>query len=62
MLLDKYAMVVFTRLQGLVAAGNKEAVTETFVSCKGVMAGGGEIWFTQSDELKYRYGISAINK
>jgi hypothetical protein len=99
---------VFTRLQGLVAAGNKESVAdyilyplnvyfqgvpttytsreellksydtvftakvkealakqkvnETFVNYKGVMAGSGEIWFTQSDELKYRYGILAINK
>lgn len=99
---------VFTRLQGLVAAGNKEAVAdyilyplhvyaqgvptiypsrdellknydtvftakvkdafakqkvkETFVNYKGVMVGGGEIWFTQSDELLYRYGILAINK
>lgn len=98
----------FTRLQGLVAAGNKESVAdyilyplnvysqgvpttytsreellknydtvftakvkealakqnvnETFVNYKGVMAGSGEIWFTQSDELKYRYGILAINK
>lgn len=99
---------VFTKLQGLVAAGNKEAVAdyilyplnvytqgapttyssreellknydtvftekvkeafakqkvkETFVNYKGVMVGGGEIWFTQSDELQYRYGILAINK
>ncbi len=99
---------VFTRLQGLVAVGNKESVAdyilyplnvysqgvpttytsreellksydtvftaivkealakqkvnETFVNYKGVMAGSGEIWFTQSDDLKYRYGILAINK
>lgn len=99
---------VFTRLQGLVAAGDKEAVAdyilyplnvyvqgvpttylsreellknydtvftakvkdafakqkvnETFVNYKGVMVGNGEIWFTQSDELQYRYGILAINK
>jgi len=39
----------------------RQKVNETFVNYKGVMVGQGEIWFTQSDELKYYYGIKAIN-
>lgn len=56
--IKNYDSIINTKVKN---AFVNQKVENTFVNYQGVMVGNGELWFTESDKVKNKYCIYAIN-